>query len=105
MTDETETPSEAEAFYDAEIAPALAALARTCAERGMNFVAVVEHDFGKVGLTRIKGVERAGPQFRVADTAARALGNVDSLILALIEDGREHGHNSMCLHQLTRKPR
>ena len=32
-----------EAWYDSEIAPALAALAKRCHERGMSFIAVVEY--------------------------------------------------------------
>ena len=43
--------SEDEAWYDAEIAPALAALAKLCHERGMSFIAAVEYQPGDRGGT------------------------------------------------------
>jgi len=53
----SEQKNEGEAWYDAEIAPALVALAKRCNERGMSFIASVEYLAG----------ERAGTYFLTAD--------------------------------------
>lgn len=92
--------SEGEALYDAEIAPALAALAEKCSAAGMNFVAVVEYEHGSVGLTA-KAMHPQAAQFSLARMAALAFGNADALIFAMIRHGREHEHNSIYLHRLT----
>lgn len=96
------TPAEREQLYDSEIAPVLLDLARKCQTNGLSFVAMVEWDPGETGRTAAL-VEGSGFGIRMAETAMRALGNVDSLIFALMQYGKEHGHNSICLHLLGRQ--
>lgn len=91
--------SEREAFYDAEIAPALADMARRCQDRGLSFLAVVEWEPGETGRTYIQA-EESGYGIRLAETAARAGNNVDALIMAIMKHARQHGHSSMCLKML-----
>lgn len=90
-----------EAFYDDEIAPALAKLAARCGARGMSLVAVVEYEVGGVGITR-QQQERTGPQFSLAAAAAWARGNIDGLILALLKGHRavSGGSGSLFLSQI-----
>jgi hypothetical protein len=93
------TPEEREAFYDREIAPVLLELGRKCQDNGLSLVAVVEWAPGDTGRTA-NICEGAGIGLRMTHMAAQAAGNADALIMALMKHGREHGHNSMCLHQL-----
>jgi hypothetical protein len=93
------TQEEREAFYDAEVAPALLTIGKKCQDNGLSFIAVAEWAPGETGRTGCLA-EGAGVGIRITELAAQAAGNVDSLILALMKYGREHGHNSMCLHQL-----
>lgn len=74
--------SEDEAWYDAEIAPALAALAKLCHERGMSFIAAVEYQPGDRGGTYYL-TEDAGLQMHMLHLAAQTVPNVDRYILAL----------------------
>jgi hypothetical protein len=93
------TQEEREAFYDAEIAPVLSTLADKCKANGLSFLAVVEWAPGEHGRT-LSLTPPHGHGIRWADLAARVSGNVDSLIMALMKEGREYGHSSICLHQL-----
>lgn len=93
------TPAEREEFYDAEIAPALASLAARCHENGMAFVALVDWSPEDVGLT-IQLVERSSPQARWARFAALCRGNVDTLIMTIMNEARVSGHSSLCLRLL-----
>lgn len=93
------TEEEREAFYDAEIAPALRALAMRCHANGLSFLAVVEWAPGETGRTYSQSPP-AGLGIRWADAAARANGNADSLIFALMKEAQENGHSSMCLKML-----
>lgn len=93
------TQEEREAFYDAEIAPILRDLSGKCRENGLSFLAVVEWAPGEQGRT-LSLAPPSGHGIRWADAAARANGNADGLIMGLMQEGREHGHNSICLHQL-----
>lgn len=90
-----------EKFYDDEIAPALRALAERCAERGMSFAAAVQFADEGIGST-VKLSDPTHPALRMTAYAARSNGNADNLIWALQRDGREHGHNSVCLQMLAR---
>lgn len=93
------TPEQREAFYDAEIAPALMGLARKCEDFGFSIVAKVEWQPGETGTTAsIRG--DAGFGLRLTHWAAASNGNVDSLIIACKKYGQEHGHESICLHLL-----
>ena len=91
--------SDREAFYDREIAPALLDLGRHCMEHGLNFLAVVEWSPGEQGRTGFIGPD-AGLGICLAEVAARANGNVDSLIIAIMKHATKHGHSSLCLAQL-----
>lgn len=94
-----DTPSEREAFYDAEIAPAIRELAKRCAKNGLSFLAIIEWAPGEFGRT-LSLVAPSGLGIRWADAAACANGNADGLIMALMKDAHEHGHSSACLHLL-----
>ena len=73
---------EDEAWYDAEIAPALAALAKRCHERGMSFIAAVEYQPGDRGATYYL-TEDAGTAMRMLHLCAQTVPNVDSYIINL----------------------
>lgn len=85
-------PTEDEAWYDAEIAPALAKLATQCHKRGMSFVAVVEYELGERGGTYYL-TEEAGLQMHMLHLAAHTVPNVDRYILALRKHCKEHGQD------------
>jgi nicotinamidase-related amidase len=92
-----------EAFYDQEIAPALAALAERCRERGLSIIAMVEWEPGEGGRTvSIQPGSSFG--IRLAEAAMQANGNVDSLMIAVARHAKEHGHSSLVLSILERKP-
>lgn len=74
--------TEGEAWYDAEIAPALAALAKRCHERGMAFVAVVEYQPGDRAGTYYM-TEDAGLAMTMLHLCARTTPNVDAYIMNL----------------------
>lgn len=93
------TSEEREAFYDAEIAPALLALGERCHANGLSLLAVVEWEPGEHGRTLFQSPP-SGLGIRFADAAAQANGNVDRLIIGLINHAKQHGHNSIFLHQL-----
>jgi hypothetical protein len=76
------TTEEQEAFYDAEIAPVLAALADKCQARGMSMVAEVEWAPTEGGTT-ICLAEGSSFAIRLVKLAAEVRGNVDSMIIAL----------------------
>lgn len=88
-----------ESIYDAEIAPALAALAAKCQEHNMPFLAIVEYEPTRIGRTEYSGTS-PGMEMQIIQFAARCYGNVDSLIIALKRYGMEHGHNSVFLNYL-----
>lgn len=73
---------EDEAWYDAEIAPALAALAKRCHERGMSFIAAVEYQPGDRGATYYL-MEDAGTAMHMLQLCAQTVPNVDSYIINL----------------------
>ena len=91
-----------EKFYDVEIAPELRRMADRCSEHGMSFVAAVQFANESIGST-VKLSEAAHPCLRMTAYAARSNGNADTLIWALQKDGRDHGHNSVCLQMLEKK--
>ncbi|MES2973341.1 MAG: hypothetical protein V4757_07015 [Pseudomonadota bacterium] len=82
--------TENEAFYDAEIAPALMALGAKLQERGMSFVATVEYDPGERGST-IALEEDAGLPMRILHIAANAGENFDALALGVIRYCKARG--------------
>jgi hypothetical protein len=88
--------AEREALYDSEIAPVLMELARKCEGNGLSFLAMVEWSPGENGRT-VSVRAGAGIALKMALWAMQAQGNADALIMAMQQDGREHGHNSVCL--------
>lgn len=94
-----------EAFYDAEVAPALMDLARRCTERGMSLIATVSYDDeGSIGRTLALAPD-APATIRYLDALARSwcaggAVNVDGFLLAVMEDARRTGHSSLLLKQL-----
>ncbi len=74
--------SEDEAWYDAEIAPALADLAKRCNERGMSFVAVVEYQPGDRAGTYMM-TEDAGLSMHMVSLCSRTAPNVDAYVMNL----------------------
>ena len=79
-----------EAWYDAEIAPALATLAKRCNERGMSFVACVEYSPGERGGTYYM-TEEAGIAMRMVHICSLTAPNVDSYIINLKRYAKENG--------------
>lgn len=71
-----------EEWYDAEIAPALADLAKRCNERGMAFIAAVEYEHGECGGTYFLTKDASLPM-HMLNICARTAPNVDSYILNL----------------------
>jgi hypothetical protein len=100
-----------ERFYDEKIAPELLRLMRLCEARGMSFLAVVEFEaaVGDTGTTApARGrsdflAQGAGIGQRMAHWAARANGNVDAFMFAVMRWAREHGHSSAVLTVLDRQ--
>lgn len=101
MADNAEqlTAADRERFYDEELAPALADMAKRCADKGLSFVALVEWSWGEVGHTGSLRDDR-GPSIENAHLAGLAGNNVDTLIMHLMRTATKHGHSSMFLHQL-----
>jgi hypothetical protein len=91
-----------EEFYDAEIAQALADLAKICQKRGMAFLAAVEYEPNKVGSTSLIPAT-AGIEINLTSMAMQANGNVDALYFALKRHADMFGHSSVVLHMLGSK--
>ena len=79
-----------EAWYDAEIAPALAALAKRCHERGMAFVAVVEYQPDDRAGTYYM-TEKAGLAMTMQYLCAMTAPNVDAYVMNLKRHCKEQG--------------
>lgn len=84
--------TENEAWYDAEIAPALADLAKRCHERGMSFVAVVEYQPGDRGRTAYM-TEDAGLAISMVNLCAATVPNVDCYVMHLKKLCTERGQD------------
>lgn len=93
-----ETPSK-EALYDTLIAPRLLEIGKLCQDNALGFVAAVEYEPFSIGRTA-SWPEDSSLAIRLVDVAAKAHGNVDSLIWAIMRYARENGHSSACLHIL-----
>lgn len=87
-----------ENYYDEQIAPKLKALAKECESNGISLLAVCEWKPGEIGRTLVLQKE-SGVGIKIANAAAQANGNVDSLLMAIERYALEHGHNSIYLHQ------
>ena len=82
--------SENEAWYDAEIAPALAALAMRCGERGMGFIAEVEFEQNRRAGTHVL-MDDSGMALRMIHLATCTAPNVDAFVIALHRLARIRG--------------
>ncbi len=78
------TQKEAEAAYDAEIAPALLKVVERCKELGIHMVAHVEWWPGETGITQHVPND-ASVQMKMTWLAAHAHGNFDSLGMAMLK--------------------
>ena len=78
-----------EAFYDSEIAPVLADLAKRCTDRGMSFVAAVEYVPGNHAGTYMM-VEGACLQMEMIRMCSKTAPNVDSYLINLIRFCKEN---------------
>jgi hypothetical protein len=94
------TQEEAEAAYDAEIAPALLAIAERCKVLGFHLVAHVEWFPGETGITQYVP-DGASVQMRMTQLAAHAHGNFDSLGMAMLKTFNCDA--SIFLHRYTQK--
>lgn len=95
----TPTPEQREAFYDEEIAPALAELCRRCAEWGISILTLAEWAPNAMGRTAML-LEGHGEGIALANLAASANGNGDALVRSLMEAAEQNGHSSIYLFQL-----
>jgi hypothetical protein len=93
------TPQEREDFYDREVAPVLMDIAKKCQDNGLSITAMVEWDHGETGRTAALTAE-AGFGIRMAQAAMQSVGNVDSLIGAIMGYAKDHGHSSVYLKML-----
>jgi hypothetical protein len=102
MTDEeTAKMKTNEEFYDAEIAPVLAALGRRCIDRGMSLVAAVGNSEDTYSSRFIDLSIDNNPNVRLNYYANRARGNVDALFMRIESDAEKYGGDkSIVLWQL-----
>lgn len=107
MAETEETPDRfdgVEAWYDAEIAPQLAAIAEECRRREVPFAAALQYSptgYGETVVIPPKALP-SNSAMRMATYGVRCLGNVDVLIGALMQDGEKHGHSSLFLNIIER---
>lgn len=89
-----------EAFYDAEIAPVLAQLARKCQARGMAFVAAVDNREAEGGGTynTLLPSNDMSVAMHLNYMALRSVGNVDTLMFSVIKHAERVGHSSVYLN-------
>lgn len=82
--------TEGEAWYDAEIAPKLAEMAKLCNARGMSFIAQVEYQPGDRAGTYYL-TEEAGLEVQMLYMAAQTGRNVDGYIISLARHCKAKG--------------
>jgi hypothetical protein len=93
-----------EAFYDAEIAPALDELSKQCYDRGMPFNCAVEWAPGKIGHTQVKSPDQSLESTMIGYCMQTAP-NLDSYVLGIIKYCNQYGINvegTLVAHMLTR---
>lgn len=93
--------TEQEKFYDEEIAPALADLAKKCRDRGVSFLAVAEWEPGEIGRT-ITTSDDTGPAIIEMNNMVQVNGNFErycfSYMRKIIQN--KTPHSSICLAKL-----
>lgn len=76
-------------FYDKEIAPELARLARLCEKKDMSFIAVVEIDEGDFGRTSLF-TEDAHLTMLLLKVLTKADGNMDAFLSGVLRYAKEN---------------
>lgn len=95
--------SEAEDWYDRELAPKLRELAEICYARGMSFFASVEYEPGSRAGTYWL-TKDAGLEMTMIQHCSKTAPNIDGYVLGLIKYCREKGIDtgaSMVMRRLT----
>ena len=88
-----------EAFYDADVAPVLADLAKKCQSRGMPLIAMVGNQ-GDTYCTRYM-TDFKNCAMRIAYYVSKTRDNVDALFMAIEKDAEKYGgDNSIYLWKL-----
>jgi hypothetical protein len=82
--------SEAEDWYDKEIAPKLLELSQQCYDHGMSFLSIVEYERGSRARFR-RLTKDAGLEMTMIDHCAHTAPNIDGYVLGLIKYCREKG--------------
>ena len=94
-----QTRKENEAFYDKEIAPALAELSKKCFDRGFPFLAVFGNKSDTYATNSID-LNKDSAAMRLIYYAIKCHGNVDALFMNIEKDAEKFGDNSVYLWQL-----
>lgn len=100
------TAKKREKFYDEQIAPALARLAKKCTDNGLSMLAVVEfdtNDAGESGYGKTMWLaDRASESFRWFDLFVRVNANFERYCLAFIRNcvAKKIPHSSIYLERL-----
>lgn len=97
--------SEAEDWYDSEIAPKLRELADKCHAQGMSFVAAVEYEPGSRGGTYWL-TKDAGLEMIMIQHCAKTAPNIDGYVIGLARYCDEKGINmgaSLIMRQLGKR--
>jgi len=89
----------AEKYYDDHVAPKLREIAKDCEANGLSLLAVCEWEPGNYGRTLMLQ-PKSGIGFRLTNSAAKANGNVDAFLIAVMRHARVHGHGSTYLERL-----
>ena len=90
-----------EEVYDKEIGPELMRLGELCQKQEMSFLAMVEYAPNDSAETTTIPTG-AGPKSRLVYYAIKAHGNIDNLILMLLEDCKQHGNQSLFIQMIQR---
>ena len=93
------TREEKEKFYDEQIAPELAKLAKICKDNDLDIAAAV---FNEGDIYRTFHLNNEIASKRIVRYSIMCNGNVDSLIKTLITDGEKFGHGSIYLDMIDR---
>ena len=89
--------SENEVFYDEEIAPRLAEVAKLCQDRKMSIVADVEYEPGETGHTRVVQ-ENPGAKLFISYAASRCAGNIDRFIMSVYNHMEKRGELGVSIY-------
>jgi len=85
-----------EEYYDENIAPKLAGIAEECKENGMSFVASCAYDNDTICMTTTL-TKDCGFAMNLVRMAASCSGNVDQLLMQIINHAHIYGHKSAYL--------